>query len=119
MGTASVEAVKVPPVPGVQKPPCQVGKRFRLVAAGPPGRKPGDLPWHRGLPGMAFAAVQALRWLTATTSSRDLTRMVKERGAAAHNRVGAVVEQLKGWNAAALTDPDERNGEQFSWQLAG
>jgi hypothetical protein len=29
MGTASVEAVKPPPVPGVQKPPRQVGKRFR------------------------------------------------------------------------------------------
>jgi hypothetical protein len=35
MGTASVEIVKAPPVPGVQKPPCQVGTRFRdcLVAA--------------------------------------------------------------------------------------
>jgi hypothetical protein len=33
MGTASVEAVKGPPVPGVQKPPCRVGKQFwdRLV----------------------------------------------------------------------------------------
>jgi hypothetical protein len=28
-GTASVEAVKALPVPGVQKPPCRVGKRFR------------------------------------------------------------------------------------------
>ncbi len=27
--TASVEAVKAPPVPGVQKPPRRVGKRFR------------------------------------------------------------------------------------------
>jgi hypothetical protein len=35
MGTASVAPVKAPPVPGMQKPPCQVGKRFpdRLVAA--------------------------------------------------------------------------------------
>ncbi len=34
-GTVSVEAVKAPPVSGVQKPPCWVGKRFqdRLVAA--------------------------------------------------------------------------------------
>jgi hypothetical protein len=40
-------------------------------------------------------------------------------GAAVQNRVGAVVEQLKGWNAAAPTDPDERSGEQFGWQLAG
>jgi hypothetical protein len=35
MGTASVEAVEAPPVPGVQKPPRRVGKRFRdrLVVA--------------------------------------------------------------------------------------
>jgi hypothetical protein len=45
--------------------------------------------------------------------------MVKERGAAAQNRGGAVVEQLKGWNAADLTDPDERSREQFGWELAG
>jgi hypothetical protein len=34
-GTTSVEAVEAPPVPGVQKPPRQVGKRFpdRLMAA--------------------------------------------------------------------------------------
>jgi sensor domain CHASE-containing protein len=34
-GTASVAPVKAPPVPGVQKPPRLVGKRFRdrLVAA--------------------------------------------------------------------------------------
>jgi hypothetical protein len=30
--------------------------------------------------GVASAAVQVLRRLTVTTSSRDLTRMVKERG---------------------------------------
>ncbi len=35
------------------------------------------------------------------------------------NRGGAVVEQLKGWNDAALTDPDEGGGEQLGWQLAG
>jgi hypothetical protein len=33
-----------------------------------------------GLPGMVSAAVQALRRLTATTSSRDPTLMVKEQG---------------------------------------
>jgi hypothetical protein len=34
-GTASLEAMKVPLVPGIQKPPCWVGKWFwdRLVAA--------------------------------------------------------------------------------------
>jgi hypothetical protein len=31
--------------------------------------------------------------------------------AAAQNRVGAVVERLKGWNQAALMDPDEGGGE--------
>jgi hypothetical protein len=40
-------------------------------------------------------------------------------GAAAQNRVGAVVERLKGWNQAAPTDPDEGGGEQLGWQLAG
>jgi hypothetical protein len=52
----------------------------RLVVAGPPGREPGGLPRQCGLSGMAFAAMQALRWLSATTLSRDLTQMVKERG---------------------------------------
>jgi hypothetical protein len=97
-GTASVETVKAPPVPGVQKPPCRVGKRFRdrlvalpekceetsrpenetrLVAAGLPGREPGGLPQRRELPGLASAAVQALRRLTAMTSFRDPTWIVK------------------------------------------
>ncbi len=40
-------------------------------------------------------------------------------GAAAQNRVGAVVERLKGWNQAAPTDPDEGGGEQLGWPLAG
>ncbi len=65
-GTASVAPVMAPAVPGVQKPPRQVGTRFRdcllaapekkvkksagpqnetrLVAAGPPGCEPGGLP---------------------------------------------------------------------------
>ncbi len=67
-GTASVEAVKAPPVSGVQKPPHSLGRKMvlgpsrggaeeeegeetsgsenetRLVAAGPPGREPSDLP---------------------------------------------------------------------------
>jgi hypothetical protein len=45
--------------------------------------------------------MHALRWLTATTSSRDPTLMVK------------------GWNQAALTDPDKGGREQLGWQLAG
>ncbi len=40
-------------------------------------------------------------------------------GATAQNRVGAIVERLKGWNQAAPTDPDEGGGEQLGWQLAG
>jgi hypothetical protein len=40
-------------------------------------------------------------------------------GAAAQNRVVAIIEQLKGWNQAALTDPDVAGGEQLGWQLAG
>ncbi len=40
-------------------------------------------------------------------------------GTAAQNRVGVVVERLKGWNQAALTDPDKGGGEQLGWQLAG
>jgi hypothetical protein len=38
-GTASVEAVKAPPVPGVQKPPHQVGKRFRDRHVAAPKKK--------------------------------------------------------------------------------
>jgi hypothetical protein len=37
----------------------------------------------------------------------------------AQDRVGAVVERLNGWNQSAPTDPDERDGEQLGWQLAG
>jgi hypothetical protein len=45
-GTASVEIVKAPPVMGVQKPPRQVGKRFRdhhVAALGKNVRKPSGL----------------------------------------------------------------------------
>jgi hypothetical protein len=34
------------------------------------------------------------------------------------NRIGAVVERLKGWNDAAPMDPDEGSREQLGWQLA-
>jgi hypothetical protein len=43
--------------------------------------------------------------------------MVKETGATAQNRVGAVVERLKGGNDAAPTDPDKGGSEQLGWQL--
>ncbi len=38
-------------------------------------------------------------------------------GATVQNSVGAVVEQLKGWNDATTTDPDEEGGEQLGGQL--
>jgi hypothetical protein len=38
-GTASVEAVNVLPVLGVQRPPCRVGKRFRDRFVAGPGKK--------------------------------------------------------------------------------
>jgi hypothetical protein len=38
-------------------------------------------------------------------------------GPAAQDSVGAVVEQLKGWDDAAPTDPDEGGGEEVAWQL--
>jgi hypothetical protein len=56
--------------------------KTHLLEAGPPGRKPGGLR-RRG-----SAPVQALRRLTATTSSRDPTRMVKEQGCGAEPRGG-------------------------------
>jgi hypothetical protein len=69
-----------------------------LVAAGPPGPEPGSLPRCDGLPGVASAAVQALKRLTAQPDSYG-----EGAGAAAQNRVGAVVERLKGWDDAAPT----------------
>jgi hypothetical protein len=39
-------------------------------------------------------------------------------GSMVQDGVGAVVERLKGWDDAALTDPDEGRGEELAWQLA-
>jgi hypothetical protein len=39
-------------------------------------------------------------------------------GYAAQGGVGAVVEQLKGWDDAAPKVPDEGGGEELAWQLA-
>ncbi len=103
-GTVSVEAVKAPPVQGMQKPPSRVRKRVqdRLLVA--PGKKKVKKPaglktrpaWLRedrlgmnpavcrGVTGCQawhlLSPVQALRRLTGTTSSRDLNRMVREWG---------------------------------------
>ncbi len=43
-GTASVEAVKASPVPGVQKPPRRVGKRFRDRQVAAPEKKKVNRP---------------------------------------------------------------------------
>jgi hypothetical protein len=40
-------------------------------------------------------------------------------GTAAQDCIGSIIDQLKGWNQAAPTDPDKRVGEQLGWQLAG
>ncbi len=61
-GTVSVAPVMAPPVPGVQKPPRQVGKRFwdRLVAA--PGKKKVKRPAGlRTRPAWSAAATRAAR----------------------------------------------------------
>ncbi len=39
-------------------------------------------------------------------------------GSAAQNGVGAVVEQLKGWDDTTPMDPDEGGREELGWQLA-
>jgi hypothetical protein len=68
---------------------------------------------------MAFAAVQALR---VADGDHLVTRPDSHSegvGAAAQDRVGAVVERLKGWNQSVPTDPDKGGGEQLGWQLAG
>ncbi len=114
--------MKALPVPGMQKPPRRVGKRFRdrlveapekkvkkpaglknktrLVVARPPGRESGGLPLRHGLPGLASTAVEALRWLTALTLSRDPTRIVKEQR--------AIVERPERQDHAATMDPKWR-----------
>jgi hypothetical protein len=35
-------------------------------------------------------------------------------GSAAQDGIGAIVEQLKGWNDASMADPDEWGGEELS-----
>jgi hypothetical protein len=38
----------------------------------------------------------------------------EEAGPVAQDSVGAVIEQLKGWDEAAPTDPDEGGGEEVA-----
>ncbi len=93
-----MEAVKPPPVLGVEKPPCWVGKRFRDHLEAAPKKnvkipaglemRPAWRGWdrlgtcpmvHRGDTDCRVA-VQAFWWLTAMTSPHDPTRMVKDQG---------------------------------------
>ncbi len=38
-----------------------------------------------------------------------------EVGAMVQDRVGALIERLKGWNQATPTDTDKGGGEQLGW----
>ncbi len=130
-GTASVAPVKAPLVPGVQKPPRRVGKRFwdSLMAA-PEGKvkKPAGLKmrpaWLRQDCLGANAGCQAWRprpckpWGSWRRWPHPGTRLGWWRsGVRVQDDVGAVAELLKGWDDAAPTDPDEGGGEEVAWQL--
>jgi hypothetical protein len=136
--TAPVEAVKALPVPGVQKPPRQVGKRFRdrRVAAPekrkvkrPAGLKTRPACLRQDCLGASPAvccgdagclvtraeAVQALKRLTATTLSHDPTLMVKSRGRDAGPRRG----RRRAAEGVEPGRPDEpRQGGQRAVRLA-
>jgi hypothetical protein len=123
-GTASVAPVMGPPVPGMQKPPRRVGKRFRdhLMAA-PEGKvkKPVGLKtrpaWLRQDRLGARRGVHCRASLEAADGD-DLVQGPdldgEGAGSAAQDGVGAVVERLKGWDDAALTDLDEGGGEEVA-----
>jgi hypothetical protein len=73
-------------------------------------------------PGAAGLGVRGRAGLKAADGNHLVPRPDSDgegAGAAEQDRVGAVVERLKGWNQAAPTDPDEGGGEQLGWQLAG
>ncbi len=130
------ESVMAPLDPGVQKPPCRVGKQFRdcLVAAMEEKvKKPAGLntrpAWLRQDRLGANPAVcrgdtgcQAWRPQLCSLKAADSYHLIPRpdsdgdgAGAAAQNCVGAVIEWLKGWNQAALTDSHKRGGEQLGW----
>jgi hypothetical protein len=138
-GIAYVEAVKAPPVLGVQKPPRRVGKRFwdRLVAApGKKMKKPVGLKtrsaWLRGgrlgADRRSAAAMQAAKLGVRSRASLEVADgndLVpgpdsdgQGVGSAAQNGIEVLVERLKGWNDAALTDRDKGGREELGWQLA-
>jgi hypothetical protein len=88
-----------------------------LVAAGPPGCEPGGLPWRCGLPGVASAAVQALRRLTGDNLVPGPDSDGEGAGPTAQDGLRAVIERLTGWDDATPTDPDEGVREEVAWQL--
>jgi hypothetical protein len=119
-GTTSVEAVKALPVPGMQKPPSWVGKQFRDHCVAAPQKRKVKIPaglktrpaWLR-----QDRLARAWRSAAATRAARHGVRCRADlkvadgdhlvllpdsdgegAGAAAQNRVGAVEEELKGWN---------------------
>jgi hypothetical protein len=127
-GTASVEAVKAPSVPGVQKPHRWVGKRFQDRRVAARQKKKVKIPaglitrlawlrqktawvrarWSAAATRAARCGVRCRTSLKAADSDHLDLRPDSDGegvGAAAQDRVGAVVEQLKGWNQAAPTEP--------------
>ncbi len=137
-GTASVAPVMALPVPGMQKPPRRIGKRFwdRLVVA-PEGKvkKPeglkqdplgcGRTTWVRTR--WSAAATQTARRGSrsrASLEAADGDDLVpgpnsdgEGAGSAAQDGIGAVVERLKGRDDTAPMDPEEGGRQELVWQL--
>jgi hypothetical protein len=125
----------VPPVLGVQKPPRRVGKRFRDCRVAAPmemkEKRPAGLRtrpawllqdrlgaspavWSAVATRAARRGVRGRASLEAADGDHLIPRPDSDgegAGTAAQDRVGAIVERLKGWNQATPTDPDEGGGE--------
>ncbi len=89
-----------------------------LVVARMPGRKRRSAAATQA----ARCGVRGRASLKAADGNHLVTRPDSDgegAGAAAQDRVGAIVEWLKGWNQAAPTDPDKGGGEQLGGQLVG
>jgi hypothetical protein len=82
-----------------------------LVAAGPSGCEPSGLPRRRGLCSHTSLKAADGDHLVLRPNSDG-----EGAGAVAQDRIGVVIEQLKGWNQAASTDPDKGGGEQLAGQ---
>jgi hypothetical protein len=141
MGTASVEAVKVPLVPGMQKTSSPGRKTVPGLSRGGTNEREGEetnrfenrptwLQQDRlGTSLVVCRCDQAARLGVCGRASLKvaygdhLNPRPDSDGegarAGAQDHVGAVVEWLEGWNQTAPTDPDKGGGEQLGWQLAG